>query len=265
MIANKLEETKDFLKERGIEKIDVAIITGTGLDNSIPLLKESTTIFYKDIPYFPVPTTNHPGKFVVGNFNKMNIGVLNGRVHYYEGFSLEEVTYYIRTLAYMGVKYLIISNAAGGLNTSFNTGDFVIIKDHINLIGDNPLIGKDIDNRFITMKKAYDEGLREELKNILLDMKLPPHEGVYAAVHGPSLETNAEYNFIRIIGADMVGMSTVPEVIMARYFKMKVAGISIITNMASDEHAEGKEVETVAKKRAVFLKRIFEKLLGSIS
>ena len=191
----------------------------------------------KELPNFPVSTVEgHAGRLVIGTLQGKTVVAMEGRFHYYEGYKMEEVTFPIRVMKLLGVKTIIVTNAAGAVNTSFNPGDLMVIKDHINLSGTNPLIGKNLDSfgtRFPDMSNAYDKDLRKIVENIATSLKLDIKQGIYAMMTGPTYETPAEIRMVRAIGADAVGMSTVPEVIVANHCGIKVIGISCLTNMAA--------------------------------
>jgi purine-nucleoside phosphorylase len=216
---------------------DVAIVLGSGLGAFASSLRSPRTIPYSEIPHWPTSDViGHEGKLVIGELASRMVAALSGRVHLYEGYDLRTVTFATRTMALVGVKTLILTNAAGGINTSFRQGALMVIDDHINLMGTSPLIGPNDDRlgpRFPDMTAVYSERLRHlaDEAAAALDTTLP--HGVYAALHGPSYETPAEIRYLRTIGADAVGMSTVPEAIVARHMSLEVLGISCITNMAA--------------------------------
>lgn len=236
-IRKKLIETTEFLKSRIKSEPTVGIILGSGLGNLVDYIKVDTKISYQDIPFFPVSTVmGHSGKLVFGNIASKSVVAMQGRVHYYEGLSMQEVTYPVRVMKFLGIKYLIVSNAAGGVNPKFEPGDLMLIVDHINLMPENPLRGPNDDAlgpRFPSMHNAYDRDLRQLALSVAAELGIPLQQGVYVALQGPNLETPAEYLFIRTIGGDAVGMSTVPEVIVANHMGIKVLGFSVITNVAN--------------------------------
>ncbi|MFT4533060.1 MAG: purine-nucleoside phosphorylase [Saprospiraceae bacterium] len=212
-----------------------AIMMGTGLSSIVDEMVDIESIDYADIPNFPQSTVqSHKGKFVVGKLNDKEVLVLAGRWHYYEGYSTKELTFPIRVLKHLAVDTIIFTNVSGGVNESYNAGDLVIIKDHINAIPDHPLRGLNDDRlgpRFPDMLKTYSFPLRKKIKSVAAQLNIPIHEGVYYGLQGPSLETPAEYVMINKIGADLVGMSTVPEVIVAKHAGMKIAAVSIVSNV----------------------------------
>ena len=212
-----------------------AIMMGTGLSSIVDDLEETLTIDYNTIPHFPQSTVqSHKGKLVYGKLNGAEVIILAGRWHYYEGYSTKELTFPIRVVKQLGIETIIFTNVSGSVNENYNAGDLVIIKDHINFIPDHPLRGQNdlrLGPRFPDMLHTYDEELRSKIQVAAENLNLPIHQGVYFALQGPSLETPAEYNFIHTVGADMVGMSTVPEVIVAKHAGLKIGAISIISNV----------------------------------
>ena len=235
MLYDQIQEAATFLRAQGVASPRIGIILGTGLGGLGSELKASIEIPYESIPHFPHSTVeSHEGKLVAGQFAGKSVLAMEGRFHAYEGYSLRQVTFPVRVMKAMGCDTLIVSNACGGLNPQYGKGDVMLIEDHINLIGDNPLIGPNDDrlgDRFPDMLHAYDRELLELAKTVALEQRVPVQQGVYVAVAGPNLETKAEYRFLRTIGADVVGMSTVPEVIVAVHSKMRVLGFSVITDM----------------------------------
>lgn len=233
-MLGKINETTEFLKSKGIINPDAGIILGTGLGGLTSKIEPLVEIDYKDIPNFPVSTVEgHDGKLIYGNFGNRKIIAMKGRFHYYEGYSPDQVALPVRVLKYLGIKCLFLSNAAGGVNPSFNIGDIMIITDHINLLP-NPLIGPNDDRigpRFPDMGEAYDKFLIKRALHIAADHKIKVHKGIYLSTTGPTFETPAEYKYFRIIGADAVGMSTTPEVIIARHMGLPCFAVSIITDL----------------------------------
>ncbi len=213
---------------------DVALILGTGLGGLAEEIENPVEIGYGDIPGFPLSTVEtHAGRLLLGSLGGEQVVAMQGRFHCYEGYSMQQITFPVRVMRGLGARSLVVSNACGGMNPLWSAGDLVLLADHINLLGDNPLIGSNDESlgpRFPDMSAPYDSELRELARDVARDMKLTLREGVYVAVPGPNLETPAEYRFLRTIGADVVGMSTVPEVIVAVHGGMKTLGISIITD-----------------------------------
>jgi purine-nucleoside phosphorylase len=246
-MLKKIKETIDYLEKEGHFNPEVGIILGTGLGGLVDEIEIQQTIPYQSIPNFPVSTVDgHRGQLIFGTMNGKRIVAMQGRFHYYEGYSMQELTFPVRVMKYLGIKLLILSNASGGVNPSFEVGDIMVIEDHINLMKDNPLIGKneeEIGTRFPDMSNSYDPELIKLTQSIANQHGIKLQRGVYAAVSGPTFETPAEYSYIRTIGADAVGMSTVPEVIAARHMGLKCFAVSVI----SDLGVPGKIVEITHK------------------
>ena len=245
----KVTESVEFINQKSKIKPKIAIILGTGLGRLAEDIEEKEIIPYSEIPNFPISTVqSHSGNLVLGKLGNKEVVAMQGRFHYYEGYSLKEVTFPVRVMKSLGADTIIISNAAGGMNRSFKRGDLMVITDHINLFGDNPLIGpndEELGPRFPDMSEAYSKKLIELAKKVALKEKIRLQEGIYAGLTGPTLETPAEYRFLVKIGADAVGMSTVPEVIVANHMGMKVLGISCITDLAIDGVIEGVSLEEI--------------------
>lgn len=233
-MLEKILETASFLKERMQTSPKTAIILGTGLGSLANEITEKNEISYKDIPNFPVSTVEgHSGKLIFGKLGNKDIMAMQGRFHFYEGYNMKEVTFPIRVMRELGIKTLFVSNASGGMNPSFDIGDLMIITDHINLFPEHPLRGKNIEYgpRFPDMHEAYSKDLIVEAMNIAKEMNIKVQHGVYLGTQGPTFETPSEYKMFHILGADAVGMSTVPEVIVANHCGIKVFGISVITDL----------------------------------
>jgi purine-nucleoside phosphorylase len=250
-MRNKAREAVRYIRKQIAFKPEVGIVLGTGLGQFVRAISIMKTIPYRKIPHFPEATVEcHPGKLIMGRIKKRKIIAMQGRFHYYEGYSAKEIAIPIVVMKMLGIKALIISNAAGGLNPNFSAGDIMIITDHINLLQDNPLRGQNdqkLGSRFPDMYNCYDRRLIDITEKIAMENKIPVQKGVYVGVSGPNLETRAEYRFLRTIGADAVGMSTVPEVIMARYLNIKVLGMSIITDMGIADALGPTNVDTIIK------------------
>lgn len=233
-IIEKIQETLDVIRSYTKENYGVGIILGTGLGGLVNEIKIEHEIDYADLPHFPLSTVeSHRGKLIFGTIADKKVVAMQGRFHYYEGYSMQQITYPVRVMKYLGVHTLLVSNACGGMNPIFKRGDIMLMVDHINLLGDNPLIGKNIDElgpRFPDMSEPYNKQLIKIAEDVAIENKIKVQQGVYVAVPGPNLETKAEYRFLRAIGADVVGMSTIPENIVANHMGMKVLGISIITD-----------------------------------
>lgn len=233
MIA-QLTKTVEYLQNKGFDNPEVGIILGTGLGQLPEHVKIIKEVSYNHIPNFPTATVEfHKGKLIYGTFEGKTVIVMQGRFHLYEGYSLEDVTYPVRVMEKLGIKTLLVSNASGAINLNFKKGEIMVIDDHINLQGGSPLAFKGVDKlgeRFVDMSAPYDLEINERFEQIAQKNGIKLHKGVYASVVGPQLETRAEYRFLKIIGADAVGMSTVPEVIVANHLKLKVAAVSVLTD-----------------------------------
>lgn len=242
-MLQKIKETVDFLQKKVNTQPEIGIILGTGLGGLVNVMEIEHSISYEEIPNFPVSTVEgHRGQLIFGTLSGKKIMAMQGRFHYYEGYSMQEITFPVRIMKFMGIQLLILSNASGGVNPGFEVGDIMIVEDHINLMKDNPLIGKNeqgIGVRFPDMSVAYDQELIQKALRIADRHGIKLQRGVYAAVSGPTFETPAEYKYIRAIGADAVGMSTVPEVIAARHMGLTCFAVSVI----SDLGVAGKIVE----------------------
>lgn len=230
-----IKETAAHLSKIVGEKYEVGIILGTGLGDLVEEIIVAHSIPYEEIPNFPVSTVEgHSGKLIFGELGGKRVVALQGRFHYYEGYSMNEVVFPVRVMKFLGIKTLVVSNASGGVNPEFEIGDIMLMDDHINLFNDNPLIGKNMDElgpRFPDMSEPYDRSLIAKVKQIARENNISIQQGSYAGLSGPTLETPAEYKYVRAIGADTVGMSTVPEVIAARHMGIPCVGFSIITDL----------------------------------
>lgn len=240
-MLEKIKETAAFLKERMHTSPETAIMLGTGLGNLANEITEKYEIKYQDIPNFPVSTVEgHSGKLIFGKLGNKDIMAMQGRFHYYEGYSMKEVTFPVRVMKELGIKTLFVSNASGGMNDAFEIGDLMIIRDHINFFPEHPLRGKNLyGDRFPDMSDAYSKDLIKKALDIAKEKGIKVQQGVYLGTQGPTFETPSEYKMFHILGADAVGMSTVPEVIVANHAGIKCFGISIITDLG----VEGKIVE----------------------
>jgi len=232
--SERIEACAQAVRKRFAKPVDVAVILGTGLGELARELEVETVIDYRDLPNFPLSTVeSHSGRLLCGTLAGRTVVAMQGRFHRYEGYTLQQVTFPVRVLRALGADTLVVSNACGGMHPLWAPGELMLIADHINLLGDNPLIGPNDDAlgpRFPDMSEPYDPGLRAFAREVAAREGITLREGVYAAVQGPNLETRAEYRFLRNAGADVVGMSTVPEVIVARHGGMRVLGLSIITD-----------------------------------
>jgi purine-nucleoside phosphorylase len=245
----RIEACAQAVRKRFGTPPDAAIILGTGLGALADEMDVEATISYKDLPNFPLSTVeSHSGRLLCGTLAGMTVVAMQGRFHRYEGYSLQQVTFPVRVLRALGAETLVVSNACGGMHPLWAPGDLMLIADHLNLLGDNPLIGPNDDAlgpRFPDMSEPYDRVLREKARAVALANGITLREGVYAAVQGPNLETRAEYRFLRSVGADVVGMSTVPEVIVARHGGMRVLGLSIITDQCLPDALEPATVQQI--------------------
>ena len=237
MIGDVIPVGQTFIESRTALRPSIAVVLGSGLGAFADALTERVEIPYSEIPGWPCSTAvGHAGRLILGRLGELEVAVMAGRAHLYEGYSPSQVTYGVRILGRMGVRSIVFTNAAGGINLSLERGGLVLISDHINLQGSNPLAGPNDDAlgpRFPDMSEAYSRQFREKAKLVAAELGIPVSEGVYAAMLGPSYETPAEIRYLRTIGADVVGMSTVPEVIVANHMGMRVLGISCVTNMAA--------------------------------
>lgn len=233
-LMKMINETLEVIRSKTKDNYEIGIILGTGLGGLVKEIQVEHEINYSDLPHFPLSTVeSHSGKLIFGRINGKNVVAMQGRFHFYEGYSMKQITYPVRVMKFLGVKNLLVSNACGGMNPLYQKGDVMIISDHINLLGDNPLIGKNEDElgpRFPDMSEPYSKELIQLAEDAALRNGIKVQKGVYVAVAGPNLETRAEYRFLRGIGADVVGMSTIPENIVAVHMGIKVLGISIITD-----------------------------------
>ncbi len=271
--VKKIREAAAFIKENiGGKTPEVGIVLGSGLGKLADVIEAEAVIPYAKIPNFAKSTAiGHKGNFIFGKLAGKYVCAMQGRFHYYEGYPMEQVTLPIRVMATLGIKVLLVSNAAGGLNQSFSVGDLMIIRDHINMLP-NPLIGKNFDefgDRFPDMTAAYDLNLIKKVESIAKRAKIPVRKGVYLGNTGPSYETPAEVRFYLSIGADAVGMSTVPEVLVARHCDIPVFGMSVITNISNTENActklnDGDDVVRAADAAADRMCKLFTKLIETL-
>jgi purine-nucleoside phosphorylase len=270
-IYDQIQQAKKFIESRWKGKPRVGIILGTGLGGLAEDIHTDVALPYGEIPHFPVSTVQfHKGQLVCGSLSGKNVLVMEGRFHFYEGYTLKQITFPVRVMQAMGCEVLIVSNACGGMNPQWNKGDIMLIDDHINLLGDNPLIGKNDDRlgiRFPDMCEPYDKKLIELAQRIALEEKIVVHKGVFVAVPGPNLETRAEYRFLRGIGADVVGMSTVPEVIVGVHAGLRNLGLSVVTDMCLPDALEPAVLEeivavanTAEKKLRILVRRVVAEL-----
>ncbi|MDE5629862.1 MAG: purine-nucleoside phosphorylase [Muribaculaceae bacterium] len=250
-MLEKIKQTADYLRERAGEMPKLAIILGTGLGNLVDHIEDKLFIPYSEIPNFPVSTVQgHSGNLIFGTMGGKRVMAMQGRFHYYEGYDMKTVTFPVRVFKALGVETLFVSNAAGGMNKEFMVGDVMVITDHINLFPENPLRGKNYEElgpRFPAMTEPYTKELIALADSIATEKGLRLMHGVYVGTTGPTFETPAEYEYFRVIGGDAVGMSTVPEVIVARHMDMRVFGISVITDLGGKDITEVPSHEEVQK------------------
>ena len=269
-MLEKIKETISYLnKQTGITP-EVGIVLGTGLGGLVKEIETETEIRYQDIPNFPVSTVDgHDGKLIFGMLGGKKVVAMKGRFHYYEGWGMDDISYPVRVLKFLGIQYLFLSNASGGVNPDFKTGDMMIIEDHINLLP-NPLIGKhypEFGSRFPDMSDTYSRELIKKAEVIAGKLNIKIHKGIYTATTGPTFETTAEYKYFRVIGSDAVGMSTVPETIVAHQMGIKCFGISVITDLGVPgkiEFTTHEHVQNVAgnteKKMTLIIKELIKVL-----
>jgi purine-nucleoside phosphorylase len=270
-MLEKIKATATFINEKVKRPIDAGIILGSGLGGLVKEIDIELTIPYSEIPDFPISTIDgHSGNLIIGKLGGKTVLAMQGRFHYYEGYSMKEVTFPVRVMKLMGIQTLFVSNASGGLNPDFKVGDIVVITDHINFFPEHPLRGTNLSElgpRFPDMSKSYDQHLRNKAKAIALKNSINLKEGVYVGVSGPTFETPAEYLMFRHLGADVVGMSTVPEVIVARHMDMTVFGISIVTDSGVPGQIveiSHEEVQEVAMKAEPNMTLILKELIAGL-
>ncbi len=270
-MLKKIEEATNFIKEGKDFQPEIGIILGTGLGGLVSEIDVKYSIPYEEIPHFPVSTVEgHQGRLILGVLSGKNVVAMQGRFHFYEGYTMQELTFPVRVMKYLGIKKLLVSNAAGGMNPNFEIGDLMIINDHINLFPSNPLIGKNYDElgpRFPDMSVPYDLDIIKTIEEVASELNIKVQKGTYIGVSGPTFETPAEYKFFSIIGGDAVGMSTVPEVIVARHMGIPCFAFSVITDLGVDgkivevSHEEVQKVAQASEKTLSFLvKKVFERL-----
>ena len=270
-MIKQIQKTTEYLIEKGFDKPEIGIILGTGLGqllNEIDIIKE---VSYNHIPYFPTATVEfHKGKLIYGILEGKKVIVMQGRFHVYEGYSLQDVTYPVRIMEKLGIHTLLVSNASGAINLNFKKGELMLIDDHINLQGSSPLAFKGVSQlgeRFTDMSAPYDETINNTFKSIAKKNKIKLHEGVYSSVVGPQLETKAEYRMLKVIGSDAVGMSTVPEIIVANHLKLPVSAISVLTDECDPDNlapVDIPEIIAMAAKAEPNMITLFTELIKTI-
>ncbi len=270
-MIKKITEAVNYIAEKGIKNPEVGIILGTGLGSLVDYVDIIVSIDYKDIPYFPVSTVeSHSGKLIYGILGGKRVLVMSGRFHFYEGYSMQEITFPVRVMKMLGINTLLVSNASGALNLTFEKGSLMIIDDHINMLPGNPLAGKNIDElgpRFPDMSMPYDSEYILKMEEIAGKLNIKINKGIYVAWMGPNLETRAEYRMLKLIGADTVGMSTVPEVIVANHMKMRVAAVSVITDHCDPDNLVPVDISDIiafANKAENDLVTLFKTLIENI-
>ncbi|GAC1422814.1 MAG: purine-nucleoside phosphorylase [Flavisolibacter sp.] len=263
-LPKKIKQAVDYLKGIGFADAKIGIVLGTGLGSFTGQIDTNQIVAYEEIPNFPIATVEfHSGKLILGTIATKRVIVMQGRFHYYEGYSMQQITFPIRVMKELGVRHLLLSNAAGGIKLSFKKADLVLIDDHINLLPENPLRGLNdsiFGNRFVDMSAPYSGLLNDLLFKTALQFNIKLKKGVYVSVMGPNLETRAEYRYLKIIGADMVGMSTVPEVIVAGHLGIECAAVSVITDECDPDQLKPvniKEIIEVAGRSDKILSRLF--------
>jgi purine-nucleoside phosphorylase len=270
-IVQKLQQTTQYLTQQGFAGADTAVVLGTGLGSLLNHVDVKKSIPFQEIPNFPVATVEfHKGNLILAQTGDKQVIIMQGRFHYYEGYSMQEITFPTRVFKNLGVHRLFLSNAAGGMNPGYKKGDLVLIDDHINQLPDNPLRGlnaPEFGNRFVDMSRPYDAYLNDVLTASARHLGIDLKKGIYVSVMGPNLETRAEYRYLRGIGADMVGMSTVPEVIVANHIGLPCVAISIITDECDPDNLQPvdiKEIIEVAGKADEKLSRVFLRAIGEL-
>lgn len=246
----QVKESAASLRSAFSQKPKVGIVLGTGLNDLVNHINDSTVIGYDAVPHFQKATVEfHKGQLLFGNIAGVPVIAMQGRFHYYEGYSMQQITFPIRVMKELGIEYLLLSNAAGGLNPDYKKGDLIITSDHLNLLPDNPLRGLDAEfgNLFVDMSEPYDAGLQNLLADAFAKEMIPVKKGVYVSVMGPNLETKAEYRWLRSTGADIVGMSTVPEVIVAAQLGIKCAAVSVITDECDPDNLKPVNIQEIIK------------------
>lgn len=265
-----IQEAKAFIQSQGVDTVDIGIVLGTGLGQLTQHIDTIASISYDTIPHFPVATVeSHSGKLIYGTLEGKKVLCMQGRFHYYEGYSMQQVTFPVRVIKALGAQALFLSNAAGAINLNFKKGELMLLEDHINLQPENPLVGKNLDElgpRFPDMSAPYNPKLNQLLRNAAKEHEVNMHEGVYVAVTGPNLETRAEYRYLKTIGADIVGMSTVPEVIVANHAGLPCACVSVLTDECDPDHLEPVDIQDIiatAMKAEQHLIKVFKTAISN--
>ena len=267
----KIKETARFLLDIGVEKPEIGIVLGTGLGGIVNMMEVEKKIPYHDIPNFPVSTVSgHSGTLIYGELSGKKVVAMQGRFHYYEGWEMPEVTFPIRVMKLLGVEKLMVSNASGGVNPKFKVGDIMIITDHINMMPEHPLRGENEEKfgpRFVDMHEPYSKKMISLMRTVARENNISIQEGVYLALQGPTFETPAEYRMVKLMGADAVGMSTVPEVIVAKHMGMDCFGLSVITDLGVEgkiEEVSHEAVQLAAKASEAVISKLIEAFIGKV-
>jgi purine-nucleoside phosphorylase len=270
-MIDKIKESVSFIRSKGVSDPEIGIVLGTGLGQMIDSFEIIEKIPYEEIPHFPVSTVeSHQGKLIYGRLNGKTILAMQGRFHYYEGYELDEITFPIRVMKELGIKYLFISNAGGALNLDWNKGELMLLDDHINMIPGSPLRGnipKEFGPRFVDLNQPYSKYLNDKVVETAARIGVKINKGIYVALPGPQLETRAEYRYLRNIGADVVGMSTVPEVIVANQIGLPVAAISVMTDECDPDNLAPvniDEIIAVAAKAEKFLVKLLKETIVNL-
>ena len=244
-----IEQSAEYLQQKGFDAPEIGIILGTGLGQIVDNVDVESEVSYNHIPNFPTATVEfHKGKLIYGNLSGKKVIIMQGRFHLYEGYSLADVTFPVRVMHQLGIKKLLVSNASGAINLKFKKGEIMLIDDHINIQGDSPLAFRGVElmgERFVDMSAPYDIEMNSKLEQIAKSNRITLHKGVYASVVGPQLETRAEYRYLKIIGADAVGMSTVPEVIVANHLGLRVSALSVLTDECDPDHLKPVDIDEI--------------------
>ena len=271
MMMKLITETTDYLKEKGFEVPEIGIILGTGLGQLLDHVEILKEVSYNHIPNFPTATVEfHKGKLIYGILEGKKVIIMQGRFHLYEGYTLQDVTYPVRIMKHLGISTLLVSNASGALNLGYKKGELMLIEDHINLQGGSPLAFKGVEQlgeRFVDMSAPYDKNLNTQFESIALKNNIKLHKGVYVSVVGPQLETRAEYKMLKLLGADAVGMSTVPEIIVANHLQLKVAAVSVLTDECDPENLKPvdiSEIIAMAAKAEPDMITLFKELIKTL-
>lgn len=271
MTESQLMESTAYLESKGFDAPEVGIVLGSGLGKLVNDIEEQQVAHYNHIPYFPLATVEfHGGKLIYGRLEGKKVVVMEGRFHLYEGYDPQDVTYPVRVMHRLGIKKLLVSNAAGAINLNFRKGELMLIEDHINLQGGSPLAFRNVaefGDRFTDMSEPYDPEMRTQFKKIAARLKINLHKGVYVSVLGPQLETRAEYRMLKILGADAVGMSTVPEVIVANHLRLPVLAVSVLTDECDPDKLEPVDIQdilAIAGKTEPKLIQLFKELIKEL-